>query len=69
VPTVCGSVTSGGTESIILAMKAHRDFYKRKLWGAVTGRAEVICAVSAHAAVDKGSDLLGEQHTQVNNVI
>lgn len=25
---VCGSMTSGGTESIILATKAHRDFYR-----------------------------------------
>lgn len=26
---VCGVLTSGGTESIILAAKAHRDFYRQ----------------------------------------
>lgn len=25
---VCGVLTSGGTESIILAAKAHRDFFR-----------------------------------------
>jgi sphinganine-1-phosphate aldolase len=27
---VCGCTSSGGTESIILAIKAHRDFYREK---------------------------------------
>lgn len=26
---VCGVLTSGGTESILLATKAHRDFYRQ----------------------------------------
>lgn len=26
--SVCGIITSGGTESIVLATKAHRDFYR-----------------------------------------
>lgn len=29
---VCGVLTSGGTESIVLAAKAHREFY-REVWG------------------------------------
>lgn len=29
---VCGVLTSGGTESIVLAAKAHRDYY-REVWG------------------------------------
>ena len=27
VPGVCGALTSGGTESILMACKAHRDYY------------------------------------------
>lgn len=29
---VCGVLTSGGTESIVLAAKAHRDFYREVRW-------------------------------------
>jgi sphinganine-1-phosphate aldolase len=29
VPGVCGAVTSGGTESILMACKAHRDYYAK----------------------------------------
>jgi glutamate/tyrosine decarboxylase-like PLP-dependent enzyme len=54
--TVCGSTTSGGTESIILAIKAHRDLYRERY--GIT-RPEVVCCSSAHAAVDKGCDLMG----------
>jgi sphinganine-1-phosphate aldolase len=25
----CGALTSGGTESILMAVKAHRDYYKK----------------------------------------
>ena len=44
------SNTQGGTESIILAIKAHRDYYLQQ--HGIT-RPEIICCVSAHAAVDK----------------
>lgn len=53
--TVCGCTTSGGTESIILAIKSHRDFYKAK-YGITCP--ELVCCVSAHAAVDKACDLM-----------
>ncbi len=53
---IVGAVTSGGTESILLAMRAYRD----------RGRAErglkrprVIAPVSAHAAFDKAADYFG----------
>ena len=52
---VYGSTTSGGTESIILAIKAHRDFYRKKY--RITSP-ELVCCVSAHAAVDKACDLM-----------
>jgi len=49
-PDACGSFTTGGTESILMAMKAHRD------WGEETkGITEpniVICS-TAHAAFEK----------------
>eukprot|EP01038_Epipyxis_sp_PR26KG_P010999 gene10999-14773_t len=53
--TVCGSTSSGGTESIILAIKTHREYY-REHYGITNP--EMICAVSAHAAVDKGCELM-----------
>lgn len=46
----------GGTESIILAIKAHRDYYRDKYH---IYSPELVCCVSAHAAVDKACDLLG----------
>eukprot|EP00981_Chlorochromonas_danica_P003282 scaffold636_cov170-Ochromonas_danica.AAC.4 len=52
---VCGSTTSGGTESIILAIKAHRDYYCDRYQ--IT-EPELVCGVSAHAAVDKACDML-----------
>lgn len=54
--SVCGSTTSGGTESIILAIKAHRDYYRLNY--NIT-EPELIAGVSAHAAVDKACDMLG----------
>jgi sphinganine-1-phosphate aldolase len=49
---VCGSVTSGGTESILMAMKSYRD------WARVERgirRPEMIVPVTAHAAFDKAA--------------
>lgn len=62
VDSVCGCVTSGGTESIILAMKAHRDYY-RELHGIT--EPEMVTCISAHAAVNKGCDMLGIKLIQV----
>ena len=53
--TVCGCTTSGGTESIILAIKAHRDFYRQN-YG--VEHPELVCAITAHAAVDKACDMM-----------
>ncbi len=49
---ICGAVTSGGTESIILAMKAYRDRAGRP-------EPEVVAPESAHVAFDKAAQLLG----------
>ena len=53
--TVCGSMTSGGTESIILAIRAH------KAAGEARGitNPELIACVTAHAAVNKACEMLG----------
>ncbi len=49
---VCGTVTSGGTESILLAMKTYRDWARevRKV-----KKPEMIIPVTAHAAFDKAA--------------
>ena len=49
---VCGTVSSGGTESIMLAMKAYRDRARQER--GIT-RPEMIAPVTAHAAFDKAS--------------
>jgi glutamate/tyrosine decarboxylase-like PLP-dependent enzyme len=49
---VCGTVSSGGTESIMLAMKAYRD--RARAQKGVT-RPEMVVPVTAHAAFDKAS--------------
>jgi sphinganine-1-phosphate aldolase len=49
---VSGTVTSGGTESILLAMKAYRDF-AREHRGIATP--EIVAPVTAHAAFDKAA--------------
>jgi glutamate/tyrosine decarboxylase-like PLP-dependent enzyme len=53
---IVGTLTSGGTESIIMAMKAHRDR---------TGirKPEMVLPTSAHVAFDKAAHMLGyRQH-------
>jgi sphinganine-1-phosphate aldolase len=49
---VCGNMTSGGTESILMAVKTTRDFMKATR--GVT-EPEIIVAVSAHSAYDKAA--------------
>ncbi len=50
--TTCGTVSSGGTESILLAMKAYRD-QARQERGIDTP--EIIAPTTAHAAFDKAA--------------
>lgn len=52
---VTGTMTSGGTESIIMAAKTHREWaYKER---GIT-RPEIVACVTAHAAIDKACELL-----------
>jgi glutamate/tyrosine decarboxylase-like PLP-dependent enzyme len=53
---VVGTVSSGGTESILLAMKAYRDH---------TGRRKIVAPATAHAAFDKAEQLLGVELVKV----
>lgn len=61
----CGSVTSGGTESILMSLKAHRDWAletkgitKPELYPVDNPR---VAPISAHAAFDKGCHYFGIQ--------
>lgn len=49
---IVGTVTSGGTESIVLAVKAYRD-------RSGVSRPEMVIPETAHVAFDKAGDLLG----------
>jgi sphinganine-1-phosphate aldolase len=53
---VCGTITSGGTESILMAMKAYRD-WARKDKG--ISSPEVIMPHTAHPAFDKADQYFG----------
>ena len=70
--SVCGSVTSGGSESILCAMKASRDWWRRGRGGGLlrglleslpwrkgTHKPEIIIADSAHAAYVKAAHYYG----------
>ncbi|XP_073541959.1 sphingosine-1-phosphate lyase 1 [Phyllobates terribilis] len=54
-PETCGAVTSGGTESILMACKAYRDLaYEKGI-----KYPEIVAPVSAHAAFDKAANYFG----------
>ncbi|MDH3247496.1 MAG: aminotransferase class V-fold PLP-dependent enzyme [Acidimicrobiia bacterium] len=55
---IVGTVTSGGTESIIMAMKAYRD-------RAGLAKPEMVIPESAHVAFDKAAQLLGYRQIRV----
>jgi sphinganine-1-phosphate aldolase len=59
---ICGSVSSGGTESIMLAMKTYRD------WAHATKRItrpELVAPNSAHPAFDKAAHYFGIKMVRV----
>src|SRR3989304_1825461 len=53
---ICGVVSSGGTESILLAMKTYRDYARDKK--GIT-KPQMVVPVTAHAAFDKASQHFG----------
>ena len=55
----CGSMTSGGTESVLMAMKAARDWGRAKLAGGDASRVlNVIAPTTVHPAFDKAAHTL-----------
>jgi sphinganine-1-phosphate aldolase len=55
-PEACGTVTSGGTESILLAMKTYRDQARDRR--GITAP-EIVAPVTAHVAFDKAGQYFG----------
>ncbi|XP_057704374.1 sphingosine-1-phosphate lyase 1 isoform X1 [Corythoichthys intestinalis] len=65
-PSSCGTVTSGGTESILMACKAYRDMaYERGV-----KYPEILAPVSVHAAFDKAAHYFGMKlvHIPLNKI-
>ena len=56
VESVCGTISSGGTESILLAVRTYRDHARAER--GVT-EPEIVVPVSAHAAFDKAAHYFG----------
>lgn len=54
--TICGTVSSGGTESILLAMKTYRDWAREEKG---IENPEAIVPISAHVAFDKACQYFG----------
>jgi sphinganine-1-phosphate aldolase len=53
----CGTMTTGGTESILMAVKAARD--RAKARGPKTDRPNVVAPTTAHPALDKAGHYFG----------
>ncbi|GAU97196.1 hypothetical protein RvY_08537 [Ramazzottius varieornatus] len=62
----CGSMTSGGTESILMACKAYRD----RAFSLGITKPFIVAPVTAHAAFDKAAEYLGIRikHIPVDSV-
>jgi sphinganine-1-phosphate aldolase len=59
---VCGVVSSGGTESIMLAMKTYRDWARQER--GIT-HPEMVVPVTAHAAFDKAAQSFGIEQIKI----
>jgi glutamate/tyrosine decarboxylase-like PLP-dependent enzyme len=57
-------VACAGTESILLAAKTHRDYYRAEK--GVTDP-EIVACTSAHAAIDKACNLMGIRLIKVSH--
>jgi len=60
---VRGTMTTGGTESILLAMKSSRDWARAGNRGGAAPK--VVCSVTTHPAFDKSAHLLGMEVARV----
>ncbi|HLN28230.1 MAG TPA: aminotransferase class V-fold PLP-dependent enzyme [Gemmataceae bacterium] len=59
---ICGSVSSGGTESILLAMKTYRDWAREEK--SITNP-EIVAPTTAHPAFDKAAQYFSIKMTRV----
>jgi len=59
---ICGTVSSGGTESILLAMKTYRDWARHTK--GIT-EPEMVRPATAHAAFDKAAEYFGIKNVRV----
>src|SRR5918993_1691035 len=62
-PEAVGSITSGGSESILMGVKSARD-RARRLHPGIT-KPEMVLPVSAHPAFTKAADYFGLRETRV----
>uniref|UniRef100_A0A8D9BBI9 sphinganine-1-phosphate aldolase n=1 Tax=Cacopsylla melanoneura TaxID=428564 RepID=A0A8D9BBI9_9HEMI len=64
-PETCGSMTSGGTESIMMACKAYRDYAREERGVSLP---EIVLPVTAHPAFDKAANYFGMKirHIRLN---
>ncbi|MFN8036200.1 MAG: aminotransferase class V-fold PLP-dependent enzyme [Acidimicrobiia bacterium] len=62
VASVCGAVSSGGTESILLAMRAYRDHARAERG---IERPQIVAPTSVHAAFDKAAHYFGIELVRV----
>jgi len=58
-PDAAGSVTSGGTESCLLAVKTARDLWRGAAREAATAVPRLVAPVTVHAAFRKAAELFG----------
>lgn len=63
-PTARGFMTSGGTESLVLVVRAAVERARRE--GRLTGRPNMVLPTSAHAALEKGADYFGVESRRVD---
>lgn len=57
-PDACGLMTTGGTESVLMAIKCYRDEAIERFGAGVTGL-NVVCGITAHPALDKACHYFG----------
>ncbi|RYG40361.1 aminotransferase class V-fold PLP-dependent enzyme, partial [archaeon] len=58
-PHACGLMTTGGTESVLLAMLAYRDAFLERAPATPRHLLNVICSTTAHPALDKACHYFG----------
>jgi sphinganine-1-phosphate aldolase len=58
----CGALTSGGTESILMAIRAYREWARNEK--SIT-EPHMVVPITAHAAFDKGAEYFGVRITHV----